>query len=455
MDDHSRTPDFSFVHAADLHLDTPFKGIGSTAPHVAAQLREASLAAFDALVDLCLHRHVAFLVIAGDIYDGPERGLRAQLRFRDGLARLSSAGIPSFVVHGNHDPVETGWSALNGPWPERVTVFGCKDVQAVSVEVDGRALATVQGISFAHRSERENLALRFAPKAGPGLQVGVLHCNVQGAASGYDDYSPCTLEELRSIGLDYWALGHVHTRLTLSGRKGSDEPWVVYSGNIQARSPKPSERGSKGAMVVHVRGGRIAEAEPVSCDVVRFDQVELDVAEVADLADLRARLVRASRECLESSDGRSLVVRAQLVGQGELYSDLRRPGSVGDLLVALREDFADDDPFCWWDSIDDRSRPVVDLDAARSGSDFAADLVAIADGLKSCLESEQGTVVELATELSDGLPGALRAQRVLERLLGSQTSVAGDLVDQALLLAGGNQLHQVFLRRRRLGFRFS
>ena len=133
----SRTPDFSFVHAADLHLDTPFKGIGSTAPHVAEQLREASLAAFDSLVELCLERRVAFLVVAGDIYDGPERGLRAQLRFRDGLARLSSAGISSFVVHGNHDPVETGWSALGGPWPERVTVFGTGTVKAVPVEVDG------------------------------------------------------------------------------------------------------------------------------------------------------------------------------------------------------------------------------------------------------------------------------------------------------------------------------
>ncbi|MGA3352350.1 MAG: DNA repair exonuclease [Acidimicrobiales bacterium] len=437
MEEAFRIPDFSFVHAADLHLDTPFKGIGATAPLVAERLREASLVAFDTLVDLCLEREAAFLVIAGDIYDGPERGLRAQLRFRDGLARLSDAGIASFVVHGNHDPVETGWSALSGPWPERVTIFGSGTTQAVRVEADGIPLATVQGISFAKRSESENLALRFAHNAGPGIQVGVLHCNVRGAAAGYDDYSPCTLQELMGIGLDYFALGHIHTRMILAGRNGSDEPWVVYSGNLQARSPKPSERGSKGAMVVHVRGGRIAEAEPVSCDVVRFDQVELDVAEVADLADLRARLVRASRECLESSDGRSLVVRAQLVGQGELYSDLRRPGSVGDLLVALREDFADDDPFCWWDSIDDRSRPVVDLDAARSGSDFAADLVAIADGLKSCLESEQGTVVELATELSDGLPGALRAQRVLERLLGSQTSVAGDLVDQALLLALG------------------
>ena len=140
MDDISPTPDFSFVHAADLHLDTPFKGIGSTAPHVAEQLREASLAAFDSLVELCLERHVAFLVVAGDIYDGPERGLRAQLRFRDGLARLSAAGIASFVVHGNHDPVETGWSALGGPWPDHVTVFGTGTVKAVPVEIDGIAL---------------------------------------------------------------------------------------------------------------------------------------------------------------------------------------------------------------------------------------------------------------------------------------------------------------------------
>ena len=120
-------------------------------------------------------------------------------------------------MHGNHDPVETGWSALGGPWPERVTVFGTGKVQAVPVESDGIPLATVQGISFAQRSERENLALKFAHSAGPGVQVGVLHCNVQGAASDYDDYSPCTLDDLRRIGLDYWALGHVHTRIVLSG----------------------------------------------------------------------------------------------------------------------------------------------------------------------------------------------------------------------------------------------
>ncbi|HKH87969.1 MAG TPA: DNA repair exonuclease, partial [Acidimicrobiales bacterium] len=319
MEESFRIPDFSFVHAADLHLDTPFKGIGSTAPYVAEQLREASLAAFDALVDLCLQRKAAFLLIAGDIYDGPERGLRAQLRFRDGLARLSAAGISSFVVHGNHDPVETGWSALGGPWPERVTVFASGTVQAVPVEVDGVPVATVQGVSFAQRSERENLALRFAHAAGPGVQVGVLHCNVRGAASGYDDYSPCTLDDLRSVGLDYWALGHIHSRMILSGQRDSDDPWIVYPGNLQARSPKPSERGLKGAMVVHVRGGRIADVETVGCDVVRFDLLEQDVASIADLADLRSRLASAARDRLALADGRSLVLRCQLAGQGELH----------------------------------------------------------------------------------------------------------------------------------------
>lgn len=432
-----RIPDFSFVHAADLHLDTPFKGIGSTAPFVAGQLREASLAAFDSLVDLCLERKAAFLVVAGDIYDGPERGLRAQLRFRDGLQRLSDAGISSFVVHGNHDPVETGWSALGDTWPERVTVFGAGAAQAVTVEIGGIPFATVQGVSFAQRSETENLALRFAGKAGPGIQVGVLHCNVGGAAPGYGDYSPCTLDDLRSVGLDYWALGHIHTGMVLSGRPGSEEPWVVYPGNLQARSPKPSERGPKGAVIVHVRAGRVAAVEPVSCDVVRFGLVEADVADVVDLGELRARLASASRDRLASADGRSLVLRGSLVGQSDLYFDLHRPGALDDLLRALREDFADEDPFCWWDSIEDLSRPAIDVDSARAGTDFAADLIALADALGRRIETDEDAIGELAAELSEGLPGPLRTQRALERLLTSHGPALDELVDRALLLALG------------------
>jgi exonuclease SbcD len=430
-------PDFSFVHAADLHLDTPFKGIGATAPFVGEQLREASLEAFDALVETCFEHEAAFLVVAGDIYDGPERGLRAQLRFRDGLARLSDSGISSFIVHGNHDPVETGWSALGGAWPDRVTVFGSDEVGAVTVERDGAPLATVQGISYGQRREQRNLALRFRAAAGPGLQVGVLHCNVQGAASGYDDYSPCSLADLRSAGIDYWALGHIHSRLVLSGATGSAEPWVVYPGNLQARSPKPSERGPKGSTVVRVAAGRVVAADPVACDRIRFDAVEVDAGGIDDLGELRGELANAALDRLGGAQGRSIVVRGRVVGRSGLAGDLRRPGVLADLLTTLREDFSQAAPFCWWDALEDASASRIDLEVVRAGSDFASDLVAMADRLRDQLVAGEGSVEALASELADGLPGAARRADLLGHLTGDGSDQDDDLVGRALSLALG------------------
>jgi hypothetical protein len=175
----------------------------------------------------------------------------------------------------------------------------------------------------------------------------------------------------------------------------------------------------------------------VSCDVVRFGLVEADVADVVDLGELRARLASASRDRLASADGRSLVLKGSLVGQSDLHFDLRRPGALDDLLTALREDFADEDPFCWWDSIEDRSRPAIDVDSARAGTDFASDLIALADALGRRIETDEDALAELAAELSDGLPGPLRTQRALERLLDSHGGALDELVDRALLLALG------------------
>src|SRR5947209_17672622 len=102
---------FHFIHAADLHLDTPFASIGRAAPEIAGRLRDASLEAFDALVKMAIEREAAFVVFAGDIYDSADRGVRAQLRFVRGVERLGERGILVFVAHGNHDPLG-GWSAI-------------------------------------------------------------------------------------------------------------------------------------------------------------------------------------------------------------------------------------------------------------------------------------------------------------------------------------------------------
>src|SRR5512143_378405 len=114
-------PRYAFLHAADLRLDAPFTGIGRTPPPVATALRDASLQAWDTLVETAVARRVAAVLLSGGLCDGLERGARAQVRLRRGVARLAEHGIAVFVALGGRDPKD-GFAAI-GDWPEGVTVF--------------------------------------------------------------------------------------------------------------------------------------------------------------------------------------------------------------------------------------------------------------------------------------------------------------------------------------------
>jgi len=133
--------EFSFVHTADLHLDSTFKGISEINDNISSELTEATFKTFNKIIDLCIEKQVDFLLIAGDIYDGSEKSLRAQLRFLDGLNRLSDAGINVYIVHGNHDPLD-GWSA-NLDWPKNVHIFKGKSIEIFSVKKEEEEIAQI------------------------------------------------------------------------------------------------------------------------------------------------------------------------------------------------------------------------------------------------------------------------------------------------------------------------
>jgi DNA repair exonuclease SbcCD nuclease subunit len=363
---------FRFVHAADLHLDTPFDGLSRLGGDVPALLRDASLTAFDNLVAETLRVRADLLVLAGDIYDGPARGLRAQLRLREGLKRLSDAGVQVAMVHGNHDPVDEGWSAV-GAWPDNVTVFPADAVGTLPLQRDGTPLARVHGISYPRRETTENLARRFPRDSGPGFAIGVLHCNV-GRQAQHAAYSPCDVEDLRAADIDYWALGHIHARQHVA--EGS--PWAVYPGVLQGRSPKPSEQGPKGAVVVDVADGQVETVTFQPLDVVRFETLALDVADIPDLGALQDRLLGEAEAAVAAADGRQLILRAELAGRGSVHAALRRPGAAEDLLQALQES----GHRVWWDRLADATAPPLDLDAIRRRGDFAAELLGRADDLQ-------------------------------------------------------------------------
>ena len=395
------------MHAADLHLDTPFSGVQASAPFVAAALRDASLHAFGAIVQLALDREVEFVLFAGDIYDGSERGVRAQIEFLDGLRRLNDAGIQSFIVHGNHDPLDTGWSAIASSWPELVTIFPAFEddhqaIDVVSVIRNGIEIATVQGMSFKERATTTNLTKFYRRPDGAGVHIGLLHCNVEGSPSVHSNYSPCSVKDLIETGLDYLALGHVHDRRILAGGHEPGEPWIVYPGNTQARSV--NETGAKGAYLVNVCDGIINAPEFVACDEIRFFQQEVVIDECESIIDLVDHLRALEQETLHLAQSRSVIMRVSLIGRGDLHAALARRNAVDEILDSLRSRSASTSPFCWWEQLIDRTQPAVDLEEIRARGDFAADVIRLADEYQRD-ETASGSILD---QMAATIPKNLR-----------------------------------------------
>ena len=389
---------FSFLHAADLHLDTPFASVGGFPAAVGDALREASLQAWTALVDTAIERQVAFVLLAGDLYDGAERGLRAQWAFLDGVTRLDAHGIRTFVVHGNHDPVREGWTAI-GSFPELVTVFPADRVGSVEFEAGGERVV-VHGTSYATAATEENLALRYPAASGGGFHVGLLHANVGGSVTGHLDYSPCSLDDLRATGYQYWALGHVHQHEVLQ----EGEPWVVYAGNLQGRSPKHTERGPKGACIVSVAGGVASAPEPVVLDRVRFHDVAVAIDPYTDVMALLDQLERLADPA--AHQGRHLIVRATIEGSGPLHGELVTPARRAEVLDELRRRGTARTPFVWWHGITWRTKPAAEVIDLRRRDDFTADLHRF---MEEATAEQRGAWADLlpadvARELGDLLP---------------------------------------------------
>ncbi|HUT04792.1 MAG TPA: DNA repair exonuclease [bacterium] len=353
-----------FVHAADIHLDSPFVGLAEAAPDVQKLLCEATFKAFDNVIGLCLEEHVDFLLLAGDIYDAKDRSLRAQLRFSDGLKRLDEAGIRTFVVHGNHDPLD-GWKA-NLKWPDRVHVFGAERVESVVYERDGEAQAIIHGVSFGKAEVRDNLAARFSRQDSPLFQVGLLHCNV-GAASGHENYSPCTRQDLELSGLDYWALGHVHNRQILNERG----PYVAYSGNTQGRHI--NESGPRGCFLVSVDDSGGVEARFVPTDVVRWQSADFSIEGIADIDGLIDEISRCLSDLHNASDGRPTICRLTITGRGPMHSELCNSSRQDEYLEEIRRIGASLAPAVFIADVRLSTGPDLDIDVRMKSQDIVGD----------------------------------------------------------------------------------
>lgn len=260
---------FRFLHAADLHLGSPFSGLAVKDAELAERFAKATRDAFSELVGRAIDADLAFAVIAGDVYDGEWKDNSIGLFFNREIARLDRAGIPVFLLRGNHDAASVVTRSIS--MPESVQDF---DTRKPSSHVLEAVKVALHGQGFAERAATENLALTY-PAPVPGhFNIGVLHSSLTGRPP-HANYAPCTVEDLKSRGYDYWALGHVHDYEVVS-----DDPYIVYPGNLQGRSIR--EPGARGAVVVTVEDGRVVDLDRVLVDQARFAVAEVDVSRCED-----------------------------------------------------------------------------------------------------------------------------------------------------------------------------
>ncbi|HCS88851.1 MAG TPA: DNA repair exonuclease [Chromatiaceae bacterium] len=299
-----------FIHAADIHLDSPLRGLGQYEGAPIDEIRGATRRAFENLIQLAIDEQVAFVLLAGDLYDGDWKDYNTGLFFTRQMGLLQEAGISAYLVAGNHDAASQVSKSLRPP--PNVHVFSTRAPETVRLEQLGVA---VHGQGFATRAVTEDLSLRY-PAADPDLfNIGLLHTSLDGRP-GHEVYAPCTLDGLRSRGYQYWALGHVHKREVIA-----EQPWVVFPGNTQGRHAR--ETGAKGCSLVSVEAGAVVAVEQRALDVVRWSLCAVDVTDATTLDEVYDRVGQALDGALADADGKLLAVRLQLRGACPVHIRLR------------------------------------------------------------------------------------------------------------------------------------
>jgi DNA repair exonuclease SbcCD nuclease subunit len=304
---------FRFVHAADIHLDSPLRSLALRSPDLADLIGNATRRAFVAIIDLCLTEQVDALLLAGDLYDGDQTSMKTAGFLGAQLRRLNEAGIKVFIIRGNHDALSRITKELTFP-EDQVKVFGGR-AEAVEVESAKGLAVVIHGLSFARPQAPESLLPRFKPPVEGAANIALLHTSLAGAM-GHDPYAPCALADLDAAGFDYWALGHIHQRAVWQGRCT-----VVMPGMPQGRDI--NEAGAKSATLVTIADDRSVQVEERLTSIAQFEPVPVDLKGIDDWRDMLGAITRSLQRTRANVASEHFVARLRLSGATPLAWRLR------------------------------------------------------------------------------------------------------------------------------------
>jgi DNA repair protein SbcD/Mre11 len=352
----------SFIHAADLHLDSPMVGLRYLPHPIFNRLRESTFAALKKVTTAAIENKVDFVILAGDLFDGEDRSLRAQSRLRSEMLKLEANGIPVYVIHGNHDHLSGSWVQLD--LPANVHIF-TSEVEIKTLTTKDGALIHLYGFSYPKRHVWDRKIDDYIKHDGADFHIGILHGN-EGSQSEHGNYAPFMVNDLLEKQFDYWALGHIHKRSVLF-----DDPPIVYPGNIQGRNKK--ETGIKGCY--HVT---LSELEtnlqfiPTS-DVV-WEGVVIDASSAQNV-----------QETLQICDDTKKSFRKNNMGTLLTLSlkNLQISDSIEELVEILQDEEQEEDSFVWIVDVIVEQSKVMDREHLTEKAEFYHELFNTVDQYES------------------------------------------------------------------------
>jgi DNA repair exonuclease SbcCD nuclease subunit len=343
---------FKFIHAADIHLDSPLRGLSRYESAPAQSIRNACRRAFEKLVDLAIEEKVSFVLLAGDLYDGDWKDYSTGIFLSRQMGRLGHHGISVFAVAGNHDAANRMTKSLDTP--DNMKILSSRKVETIRLDELGVA---IHGRSFETQHVDENLAAGFAMAERGIFNIGLLHTSLDGR-EGHAVYAPCSVYDLRAKGYQYWALGHIHTQEFVS-----EDPWIVFSGCIQGRHIR--ETGAKGCVLVTVEDRAISAVEKCPLDVLRWVECSVDLTDTAEMREVLELTRNIIENQSQAADGRPIAMRIRFEGVSSIADELAAfPERFEQQIKAVGAEIAGDE--LWIERVENAAVGRLDLESAYS-----------------------------------------------------------------------------------------
>lgn len=274
------TKQISFIHAADLHLDTPFQGLAHTPQHIFQDIQKSTFVALGNLVRTAIEKEVDFVLLVGDLFDHEKQSLKAQIHLRNAFLELRNYHIAVYLSYGNHDYVNGNIHPVT--YPDNVYIFPDEKVHQFIYKRNGEELATIHGFSYENQVVAENKVNEYeVNKHHIPFHIATLHGSTQGNRE-HATYAPFQISELTRKNFNYWALGHIHQRQILK-----EDPLIVYPGNTQGRNRK--EQGEKGCYYVKL-SETDTEISFIPLQSIIFTSIWIDISSCQEIHQVERKI---------------------------------------------------------------------------------------------------------------------------------------------------------------------